>query len=331
MSLLVLTTAPNEETQQPFSRFGWAMFRKLSDIAELGHPKILTLFSRRPATNRAEDYFHKAPSAESAFGAWTKGLVLRPEFEEEAVRVVETILTLRPNLVLTLDNLPMWIMSGQTSIKAQRGTVNPGRTFRGQALPKTLGTWGMATLVKQFSLFPVMMQDFDKAKRHSSAPDFSRPSRFIHMEPESVDELWEFYENHIRHSDLVACDIETKALTITEVGFAPSPSRALVIPFLRRPNSNYWPTAKEEEKAWEFIRYVLTHHQITGQNYQYDLQYFFSLMGIPSPNYTHDTMIMHHALEPEMEKSLGFLGSVYTDEPPWKNTRQKHETLKKED
>jgi hypothetical protein len=42
-------------------------------------------------------------------------------------------------------------------------------------------------------------------------------------------------------------------------------------------------------------------------------------------------MLLHHALQPEMDKGLGFLGTVYTDELPWKFMRTKHETLKKED
>jgi hypothetical protein len=34
-------------------------------------------------------------------------------------------------------------------------------------------------------------------------------------------------------------------------------------------------------------------------------------------------MLMHHSIMPEMQKGLGFLGSVYTDEPAWKLMRRK--------
>ena len=43
-----------------------------------------------------------------------------------------------------------------------------------------------------------------------------------------------------------------------------------------------------------------------------------------------DTMLMHHAMQPEMEKGLAFLGSVYTDEASWK-FRRKNQTIKQED
>jgi hypothetical protein len=32
-------------------------------------------------------------------------------------------------------------------------------------------------------------------------------------------------------------------------------------------------------------------------------------------------MLLHHALQPESEKGLGFLGSVYTNEASWKLMR----------
>ena len=57
-------------------------------------------------------------------------------------------------------------------------------------------------------------------------------------------------------------------------------------------------------------------------------------MGIPVPSWTDDTMILHHALQPEMEKGLGFLASIYTDEGQWKRMvkhRSADRTGKKED
>jgi hypothetical protein len=34
-------------------------------------------------------------------------------------------------------------------------------------------------------------------------------------------------------------------------------------------------------------------------------------------------MLLHHAIHPEMRKGLGFLGSIYTDEPSWKLMRKR--------
>lgn len=47
-------------------------------------------------------------------------------------------------------------------------------------------------------------------------------------------------------------------------------------------------------------------------------------------NAEHDTMLLHHALQPESLKGLGYLGSVYTDEQSWKQMRVRT-TIKRED
>lgn len=68
-----------------------------------------------------------------------------------------------------------------------------------------------------------------------------------------------------------------------------------------------------------------------AQNGLYDVQYCIR-NGWPVRNFTHDTMLRHHSLYPEMEKGLGFMGTIYTDEQPWKMLRNRHrDQLKLED
>jgi hypothetical protein len=71
----------------------------------------------------------------------------------------------------------------------------------------------------------------------------------------------------------------------------------------------------------------------TFQNGLYDLQYIWSCWKCPTKNFEHDTMLLHHSLQPELPKSLGFMGSVYTDEISWKLLRAlvDSETTKRED
>ena len=57
------------------------------------------------------------------------------------------------------------------------------------------------------------------------------------------------------------------------------------------------------------------------QNGMYDLQYLMR-MGLRVRACDEDTMLMHHAICPEMNKGLGFLGSIYTNEPAWKLMRK---------
>jgi hypothetical protein len=67
------------------------------------------------------------------------------------------------------------------------------------------------------------------------------------------------------------------------------------------------------------------------QNGLYDIHFLWRKYGIAPARCEHDTMLLHHALHPEMLKGLGFLGSLYSTEPAWKLMRPKgKQTLKDE-
>ena len=69
------------------------------------------------------------------------------------------------------------------------------------------------------------------------------------------------------------------------------------------------------------------------QNGLYDIHRLWRGYGLAVRNAEHDTMLLHHALQPESPKGLDYLGSIYTNEAAWKLTvRMKHKgTIKKED
>jgi DNA polymerase I-like protein with 3'-5' exonuclease and polymerase domains len=84
--------------------------------------------------------------------------------------------------------------------------------------------------------------------------------------------------------------------------------------------------------AWDLVRFLCSlDKNYIGQNFMYDMNFLWTRYGIPVPGAADDTMLMHHAMQPEMEKSLAFLGTIYTDEPQWKFMRSHSKTRKKED
>ena len=97
----------------------------------------------------------------------------------------------------------------------------------------------------------------------------------------------------------------------------------LVIPFVARlSGGNYWGDEAHELRAWNCVRRLLESEiPKVGQNFLFDMQYL-TRVGIKCRNVQHDTMLLHHALFPEMQKGLGFLGSVYTNEQSWKMLRR---------
>lgn len=255
-----------------------------------------------------------------------RGFYIPEQYAPHIARLRAWLEQERPNIIVALGNLPLWALTKTTGIERWRGSPTVDHT--GEF--KVLATWHPSAIIKQWNLRPIAFMDLVKAKRESEFPQIKRPKRYIHLEPTLAD-IEEFYEKHIAPAPYIACDIETKADTITEVGIATSASRALVIPFWSRARGNYWSTQEEERAAWEWVRRILETKPQVGQNYQYDMQYLWRKMGIACKGFAGDTMLLHHALQPEMKKGLGFLGSVYTNEPSWKFMRTDHSTMKKED
>jgi hypothetical protein len=62
----------------------------------------------------------------------------------------------------------------------------------------------------------------------------------------------------------------------------------------------------------------------------YDVTFLWRSYGIGVRGCREDSMLLHHALQPESLKGLGYLGSVYCDEGAWKHMRTKVETIKRD-
>jgi hypothetical protein len=188
---------------------------------------------------------------------------------------------------------------------------------------KILPTYHPAAIAREWDIRPVAVADFDKAKRESESPEFHRPRHDIWLYP-TLDDLAEYDRKFISPAEKLSADIETWSNQITCIGFSPVPQSAIVIPFVSelRPGKNYWPTLDEELAAWEFVRRWLAEKPTIFQNGMYDIQFLWRSYGIPVPLAEDDTMLLHHAFQPEMEKGLGFLASVYTDEASWKFMRK---------
>jgi len=176
-------------------------------------------------------------------------------------------------------------------------------------------TWGLHTVLKQQPMFPILCMDIMKACHIELG---KVPPITTLCVPESPEEIQDWLTGAIGKP--LVLDIETAGDTITEVGMAYSPHDAICIPFLKRPNESYW-SEEAEPVVWSIIRYVCQTHRLIGQNFAYDMKWLWQKMGIPCPNFVEDTMLLHHAYQPEMEKGLGFLASMYTNRPVWKHLR----------
>lgn len=299
---------------------------------------VTNVFNLQPQPkNDVENLCGKKETAIQGYPALRQGKYVRAEYEPELERLFREIRNEKPALIVALGASAAWALLGTSGIKKIRGAPSmvAGRAQReiGSENPiKVLPTYHPAAVMREWSLRPTVIADLEKAKREAEFPELRRPRREIWIEPTLAD-LAEF-EHYILESDSLSIDIETAGDQITCVGFAPSIDRAIVVPFVdaTQRDGNYWRTLEDELKAWDFVRrWCGLAKRVVGQNFLYDIHFLWRRYGIPVPGAEDDTMLLHHALQPEMEKGLGFLATIYTDELAWKFMRAKHETVKKED
>lgn len=287
---------------------------------------LTNVFNFRPPNNALDAL--AGPKSECLPGFPQLGkLWIHRNLAPELNRLWQEVRDIQPNVVVTLGATPLWALTHAQGITKLRGT--PMLTNPNLGAFKVLPTLHPAYILRNWSSRPVVIADLVKVREQSAFPELRRPQRTV-LVPETIEELRELFFTHLDPAEYLSADIETKQETITEIGFAPSESLAVVIPFWCRERHNYWPTLSEELEAWSIVRQACL-KPLLGQNFNYDIQYLFGKMGIATPRLRGDTMILHHSLYPEMEKSLGFLGSLYTAEPSWKTMRTDSETLKQED
>lgn len=295
---------------------------------------MTNVLALRPQGNNMETL--RVPKKEAGPGHFNipigRGLYLDPRLSPEFERLAEEIKILKPNIIVALGNTACWALLGATNIGSIRGAIARGHETGVAPGFKVLPTYHPAGVMRNWSWRPIVVADLMKAWRESNSPEIVRPQRIIHINPTLAEvEAW---ASEIRHyNGLLSCDIETAFGQIKCIGFAVSRDCAFVIPFLdpTKPGWHYWQSPNEELRAWEIVKAVLESPiPKLGQNFMYDIQYI-TKMGIMPARTTHDTMLLHHSHYPEMQKGLGFLGSIYSNEVSWKLMRSQKVDSEKRD
>lgn len=291
------------------------------------------VFNLHPDSNDIERCCGGKTESIPGYPLLQKSKYIRAEFEPELNRLADEILSLNPNLVLCLGNTPLWALGGRTGIKKWRGTtLESTHTVAGF---KLLPTYHPAAVLRGWELRPIVIADLMKARREQEFPDIRRPARDIWIEP-GIDDVRRFIDAVIspRRGVPLSVDIETSGTRVTCIGFGYS-DVAIVIPFddSRQPDGNYWASGAVEGVVWGLIRDMLADARVPKlfQNGLYDIAFLKRSVNISVMGAFEDSMILHHALQPELEKGLGFLGSVYADEGAWKHMRTKvSKTIKRD-
>ena len=331
-TLMLVGEAPGEQEEMagvPFIGYsGQELDRMLEEAGLSRNDCYLTnvLFTR-PPYNKLPAFMVQKAEAEKA-GPMSiplgQGTYLHPSLAQELERLYGEIQRVRPNLIVCLGNTACWAILGKTKISALRGAIC--ESPHGKVLP----TYHPAAVVRDWSLRPIVVGDFIKAAYECTFAEVRRPTRSLIILP-TLDEIQDFYIR-AREAEYLSCDIETKRGQISYIGFAISKAEGISIPIFdpRSETGSYWPGLAEEIEVWKWIQGLLcTKAKKIFQNGIFDLQYMAKYK-LRIVNIAEDTMLLHHALYPELPKGLGFLGAAYTNEAPWKLMR-KGEGFKKDE
>lgn len=317
------------EKGQPLIGPSGRIFNSMLRTANLDRAEfmITNVFNEKLPDNEVRNWC--APLEEAKAGGFndlkpigTAGY-LRMDHRHHLARLSSELADAKPNIIVPLGATALWALSGKTAIGSERGSIQTA-SFLSPGT-KILPTFHPSFIMRQWKFYTIVVADFIKAFREGAYPEVRIPKKEFLLEPtfEELDRL-----TPILHSaDLVSVDIETGWGQITNIGFAPSPSFAVNVPFvdLRRPNKSFYPTVEDEVRAVRWVKSILEHPvPKLGQNFGgYDAFWLLDRMGIAPRNFLHDTRLLHHALYPELPKDLEFMGASYTQMGAWKSWGRK--------
>lgn len=297
--------------------------------------RLLNVFNERPAENNIELFYakpsDKVPLNKSfpsrRFG--TSIHWLRNEYTHHLESLHTTLAVLRPNVIVALGNTALWALGLPPTISKLRGNILSCKWG------KVIATYHPASVLRKWDQRVLAVLDLAKALRESATAGVRLMDREIWTEP-SIEDLYRWWKEHGSRTRRLAVDIETvKQKQIAEIGFASDPTHALHIPFVYQEGGvwkSWWPDARTELEALDFVKMVCeSDTPKIGQNLcQYDAYWLAKEWGIILRNISADTMTAAHAWQPELDKNLGFLGSLFCSEKDWKGIRS-HSDVRKED
>lgn len=314
---------------QPFIGTSGKELRLMLETAGIFNPMLNNVFCRRPGPSSNELKLlceNKPQSTELPFSVpLAKGLYLLPEHFGQVRSLWEELKGY--DTVIALGNTATWALLGvPPRIGKMRGTYWRSPFVDAKVIP----TYHPAAVMREWSLRTIVLLDLIKAKEFAGTTKITRPSRKVHIDPDLADlEVW---KKDLLNRSLISIDIEvdfpskkSKERYISCIAFSPTPTLSYVVPFIKNRWEAYWKTVGEEFLAWEFVR-TICESKIDKlfQKHLFDTYVLRRLQpSIFVGGRIHDTLHLHHSLYPEIQKDLGFMGSIWTEEPAWKLERPK--------
>lgn len=226
----------------------------------------------------------------------------------------------QPDVIIALGNVALWALTGNWGITSWRGSeLKCTLSLALPYAPKVIPTYHPALILRQWTWRQTAVHDLRRARRHVGQREYVQRDYSMLIRPDYstaksvLDGL--LAELDKAPFDLTG-DVETRAGHIDCFGLAWNKTNAMCIPFMTMQGDpqGYWPLEEETELVWRL--YQINRHPNfpgwIGQNFSYDAQYIYRHWGW-FPKVKHDTMLSHHSMFANSQKSLDYLSSMYCE------------------
>jgi len=238
-------------------------------------------------------------------------------------QLMEELKGLRANVFVPAGNVSLYALTGLTAITKRRGSILEGNFWPGMKVVPTIHPG--AALPNKNPIFKYFIKaDLRRILEESKSPIISLPLRSLRILP-SYGEICGYLES-CKSLKRIAVDIEVLNEEISHVAIAKEANDAMSISFTAE-GENFL-TPPQEAHIWKLIAELMEDPNIVkeNQNITFDAAFKFRKLGIVVRN-MEDTMIQMGILFPDFPKSLGFITSLYTREPYYKDERKKQSKL----
>lgn len=239
----------------------------------------------------------------------------------------QEIESIQPNLVICVGANSLYALTGNIGIHKWRGSILESTLIPGLKVISVLHTATVIPPKNQYTNKYLIVYDLIKAVSEAEFPEIRQQPMSLYIRPSSSDAI--AWLHAIRKAGCDGCtidiDIETSRSTLemTCIALGVDGTNAMSIPFTCESGDFY--DAETEARIMLLIAEIIEDETITkrGQNFDFDLNFLSGRFGIKPRGKIDDTMIAQKIYLPDFPADLGFIASIHTDIPYYKDDGKK--------
>lgn len=228
--------------------------------------------------------------------------------------LADEIRRIKPNVVIAVGGTALWALTGNLGIMNWRGSVCESTLVPGVKVIPIIHP--ASVLYGSYEHQHYITFDLLRARKQSVSPALPADNREYILRP-SYDQCITSIRA-CNDVDAFAYDIEVSRGAVTCISFSSDKDSVISVPFVDGFNSYFTPP--QEAQIWREISSALENENNAkiGQNVTFDSTFLLREYGIITRN-PEDTMVAQGILYPDFPKSLGFITTMYTLIPYYKD------------